>query len=141
MYTANDIAAFIIEYENAAGRHINYLRLCKYLYFIQAQFLVNMDKPCFSDKILAWDSGPMVESINREYRIYGNCNIYSPRTKGQWLQYKDRTEIISMLEDLAKYSTTKLASFIFNQTPWKRGRYNYNNEITNYSLYTFFKEE
>jgi uncharacterized phage-associated protein len=142
MYKANDIAAFIIEYENAAGRHINYLRICRYLYFIQAQFLVNLNKPCFEDKILAWDCGPMVESVGREYRIYGNCNIYRPRTESAWIHHKDRTEIISMLNELAKYSNTKLSSFIFQQTPWKKARYHsIDNEITKYSLYSFFKED
>ena len=53
MYKAEDIAAFIIEHENSVKRHINYLRLCRYLYFIQAQFLVFKEEPCFKEKILA----------------------------------------------------------------------------------------
>jgi uncharacterized phage-associated protein len=140
MYKVQSIASFIIEYENSANRHINYLRLCRYLYFIQAQFLVFKDEPCFEEKILAWDCGPMVECVGREYRMFGNCNIPKPSMPSGYIHHKDCLEIVAMLDYLSKYSNTDLVQIIHKQTPWRLGRTRYDKEITQYSLYSFFKE-
>ncbi len=55
-------------------------------------------------------------------------------------QVEDCLEIISMLNHLAKYSNTELVQIIFKQAPWRMGRNRYDKEITQYSLYSFFKE-
>ena len=141
MYKVDNIAAFVIEYENTVGRHINYLRLCRYLYFIQAQFLVMDKKPCFDEKILAWDCGSMIESVGRDYRMFGNCSIYKAQNPVGYIALQDRQTIISMLDTMSKYSNTALAQIIFKQTPWMRAKTLWNKEITQISLYDFFREE
>ena len=49
MYSAIDVARYIIAHCNRNGQTISNLKLQKILYFIQAEFLVVQDKPCFQE--------------------------------------------------------------------------------------------
>ena len=79
-YRALDIAKYIINHEHEEGREISNLRLQKLLYFIQAKFIVETGKPCFSDPIEAWDFGPVVTSVYHEYKLFGSFDIASTDT-------------------------------------------------------------
>lgn len=143
MYKALDVAAYIIETEELKDRFVNYLRLNRYLYFLQAQFLVFADKPLFSDKIEAWDCGPMIQTVNTEYRMFGNASIFKPQTSREYIRPDDRSMINQMLDTLSKYSNTALVQIILNQRPWQiaNRRLSGDQEITKESLYDFFKED
>ena len=47
MYSAIDVAKYIIWYCKRQGYRISNLKLQKILYFVQASFLVNQGNPCF----------------------------------------------------------------------------------------------
>ena len=47
MYSAVEVAKYIIWYCKRQGYSISNLKLQKILYFVQASFLVNQGKPCF----------------------------------------------------------------------------------------------
>lgn len=70
-YDALEVSRHIINYSNDAGYGITALELQKLLYFVQAYFLIKKGKPCFRDDIEAWDFGPVVPSVYREYKRYG----------------------------------------------------------------------
>lgn len=75
MYSAYDVAHYIIQKFNEMNKAISNLKLQKVLYFIQAEFLVDINKPCFFEEIEAWDFGPVVPTVYRKYKIYGSANI------------------------------------------------------------------
>ena len=50
-YNVLDIAEYIINYAIKNGYAISNLKLQKILYFVQAQFLVSLNVPCFSAPI------------------------------------------------------------------------------------------
>ena len=54
MYRALDIAHYIIQRCNTTNRTISNLKLQKILYFVQAEFLVTKNQPCFVEEIQAW---------------------------------------------------------------------------------------
>ena len=64
-YQARDIAEYIIYREASQGRTVSNLRLQKLLYFVQAQFIVQKDAPCFTERMEAWDYGPVVPEVYR----------------------------------------------------------------------------
>lgn len=57
MYSVLDVARYVVARSNRAGA-ISNLKLQKVLYFIQAEFLVVQNMPCFAEQIEAWDFGP-----------------------------------------------------------------------------------
>ena len=63
MYSAIDIARYIIWYCKNHGYTISNLKLQKILYFVQAEFLVSAGAPCFYQDIEAWDFGPVIPEV------------------------------------------------------------------------------
>ena len=146
MYKASLIAKYIIAKENENNRIVSNLKLQKLLYFIQAEFLVSKNKPCFSDRIEAWDFGSVVPDVYNEYKVYGGAYIPAFFIEKPYIIAKDDCELIDcILDECGKYSSNSLLKIIHNQMPWKKAYDNYkiygNNSITNESLIEFFSEK
>ena len=77
-YQAADVAACIIVTTNSLGSKISNLRLQKTLFFCQSEYLREFGQPLFSDKIAAWQYGPVVESVYYTYSHRGASNILKP---------------------------------------------------------------
>ena len=63
MYSVLDVAKYVIFYSNEKKYDISNLKLQKILYFIQAEFLVSENEPCFYEEIEAWNFGPVVPEV------------------------------------------------------------------------------
>lgn len=142
MYTANNVANYILRYYNGKDVWISNLKLQKILYFLQAQFMVSRGYPLFSDPIQAVDWGPMIESVYHNYKIFGAASI--PIIHEEKYPYdidgEDTVLIGEVLDYVEPYSATTLLSFIHNQTPWKKAYYGGSKYISNHDLMEFFKE-
>ena len=121
MYSALLIARLIINYCNDNKMIISNLKLQKILYFVQADFLVNKESPCFFEDIEAWNFGPVVPEVYLEYKIYGSSNIpyRSSIAVTRDIQKDDRVRIIKMVQKCAKYSTSTLVEITHRQAPWR----------------------
>lgn len=158
MYSAVDIGRYIINYSNSKGYGISNLKLQKLLYFVQAYFLINSngDEACFFDRIEAWDFGPVVPNVYREFSENGSCNIptitsylvFGPggisgirrvAYDDSMIDKKDKKLIEKIVDDLSAYSASTLVRITHMQEPWK-STYNKgeNNEITVEKLKEFF---
>lgn len=72
MYTALQIAHFIINLCNQNGRPVSNLELQKILYFLQLYHMRSYNGALlFSDDICAWKYGPVVPSVYNIYNGYG----------------------------------------------------------------------
>lgn len=154
IYSALDIARFVINYSNASNSPVTNLKLQKLLYFIQAYFLTKLNRPCFSDDIEAWSLGPVIPSVYHEFKSYGAGNIpyiktyfdikdglsvfmhdYDPNI----ISKNDQIHIQKIVNDMSKYSASTLVNITHKQEPWKKA-YEYglgtkvisNNSIKNY---------
>ena len=76
-YNVLGVSRYIINYCNENYYLISNLKLQKILYFVQAFFLEAKNEECFREEIEAWDFGPVVPEVYREYRKYGgDANKY-----------------------------------------------------------------
>lgn len=156
-YNVLDIARYIINYCNEHGYGVSNLKLQKILYFVQAAFLVNINKKCFNESIEAWDFGPVVPEVYHEFKFYGNNNIpsiyeYIDYSNGVWeaekvkfdngiIEIDDRDLINGMIEECCKYSAGRLVEITHNQDPWINAyTKGCNNIITRKSIKKFFGE-
>lgn len=137
LYNIIDICNYIINHEDTMGRSVSNLRLQKLLYFVQAQFLVAKNEPCFADTIEAWDFGPVVPNAYHHYKIYGG-SIIPANTKTVNLPAYDKSLIDQILDQCAKFSTTALVSITHHQDPWINARNSFNNIISLESIKKFF---
>lgn len=155
MYEALLIARFAINYSNKKEYGISNLKLQKILYFIQAYFLITVNKPCFSDSIEAWDFGPVVPVVYHEFKQFGSGNIpkIDSYFMGNIFDVKvkkfddssiddcDKRNIESVIDEFKDFSATDLVKLTHSQDPWKNAYVPFaNNVITNESIKEFFND-
>lgn len=142
-YDVLDIADYVIKYENEHDHCINNLKLQKILYFLQAQFIVGYGKALFSDAIVAWDWGPVVEKVYYAYNIYAGASIFINKAhyRNAYIEREHRATIDEMLEQIRPYSSTQLVNICHNQTPWKNARNRWNKIISLSEMREFFMED
>lgn len=138
MYNVLDVCRFIINYCDEKDYSLSNLKLQKILYFIQAYFLCSDEtqRPCFSERIEAWDFGPVVPVAYHEFKRFGNTNIpkvvsfveYDPsnfwnskvlKFNEDVISAQDKVIIKKLVDKFVKYSTTSLVNITHRQTPWK----------------------
>lgn len=142
MFDVLEISKYVIKYEDSKGRPISNLRLQKLLYFIQANSLVETSKPCFKQKIEAWDYGPVVPSAYHEYKKFGSTPIFPSKRNIDILDSKTKVLINEILEECSKITTKKLVEITHRQKPWKIAYANYyNKEITTQSILEYFGDQ
>ena len=156
MYDALDIARYVINYCNQKGYLISNLRVQKLLYFIQAYYVTEYNKPCFYNTIEAYDFGPVINDVYNEYKCHGNSHIPYIKT---YIQY-DRNNIWNssrlefdaniifvhdqrilefLIDSFSSYESSDLLNIIQHQTPWIQAFYQSSDHIiTNKMLSTYF---
>lgn len=140
MYSALEIARFVIEYCRKNDLLMSNLKLQKVLYFIQAEFLVRNGEPCFFERIEAWPFGPVVSNVYHEYKTFGSSNIYSNLSNFYDIAEEDRNIIKDIVKACNRFSATQLVELTHNQAPWKNAYNNGNRIITNDSILEYFGE-
>ena len=141
MYNALDVARYIIDYEATQGRTVSNLRLQKLLYFVQAQFIANTPdgSPCFSQRMEAWDFGPGVPCVYREYKYCGSAAIPPEKINSNKFAPADQKLINSMLDHCSDISTSTLVDITHAQDPWSNAYHNvFGNEITLGAMRDYF---
>jgi len=160
VYNALDVSRYVINYSNDKGYDISNLKLQKLLYFIQAYFLIKSkgERPCFDDRIEAWDFGPVVPSVYHEYKRYASMNIpassyyYEVDDTNIWNIEKkdidfnnitddDKQLIENIVDSFSNYSASNLVQITHKQAPWQNAyQPHMNNEITVKGIWDYFNE-
>ena len=143
MYDALEVSQYIIDYCREKKYYMSNLKLQKVLYYVQAEFLVTTNNPCFKDKIEAWMFGPVVESVYRHYRVYAGGNIAVGNSKQRHhIKRQDMKLIQGIVDECDQYSNSSLMQIIFKQSPYRNVYQKYfHNTISNNALKDFFEEE
>ncbi len=142
-YPVLDVCEYIIEYSNYKGFIVSNLKLQKLLYFIQAEFMVAKNQPCFGEKIVAASWGAMVPAAYKRYKVFGGAHIpcvnafFECHTFG--ISQSDRDLIDGIVNACEHYTASQLVEINHCQSPWKDA-YNQRmlNEITPKALKDFF---
>lgn len=144
MYDVLDISKYIIKRGWELGDCINCFKLQKVLYFIQAQFMVTKNYPCFSEKIEAWNFGPVVPVAYKKYIAFGNASIPDNGITQDfgYIDREDRETIDAIIKLVLPYSAVDLVKITQNQSPWMdaiaKGDFA---EITNEALREYFHND
>lgn len=144
MYSALDVAKYVIQYCGERHYFLSNLKLQKILYFIQAEFLIVKGYPCFYEDIEAWAFGPVVPDVYHEYKIFGSAGIVTSDSVdyAKEIQDQDLNLINGIVDDTAEYSTSALVDITLHQKPWEVAYSKYrNNKISNQSIKNFFETE
>lgn len=91
MYSARDIASYVISSYCNNGKAITNMKLQKILYYIQGYALIMCGTPAFSDDIHIWAYGPVVPEVYFEYCLHRSNPI--PK------QDRDLSSILEMIRN------------------------------------------
>jgi uncharacterized phage-associated protein len=119
------------------------LKLQKLLYYAQGWSLVYLGTPLFSEKILAWQHGPVVAEAYQDFKNLGREAI---RPEHIQADLPKESQIIDLLERVyatyAVYSAWGLREMTHEEKPWKETYHKeLGGEITLDSLRAFFTEK
>ena len=101
------------------------LKLQKLLYFAQAEYLKQEDKPLFADEIEAWTYGPVVHAVYSEYKSCGSFPITlfdgnHSRPSDKPLSKPIRSFLEGVWRKYGRYSASYLVSLAHKKGgPWE----------------------
>lgn len=122
-YRAENVANYLIflasqENQEKEREGITNLKLQKVLYFAQAYYLAKLGKPIFSEKLEAWEYGPVVPEVYRKLKRNGSKPIISEEDKST-LAEEDKEILKKVWDSFGGYSASRLVDIVHAHTPWK----------------------
>lgn len=120
MISARAVAKyFLSRVDEDAGDGISNLKLQKLVYYAQGFHLALNGTPLFPERIEAWEHGPVVPELYREYKRYGGGNIPVP---GDVDPDEYDPEVRKLLDEVydvfGQYSAWKLRNMTHEERPW-----------------------
>jgi uncharacterized phage-associated protein len=114
MANAQEVAKYIIK-----SIPVDNLKLQKLLYYSQGTHLVlNDGKPLFPENVEAWDYGPVVPEVYREYRSFG-FDIITPSEEPSALKIEEMYAVDLTLGCMGDMSGSELITQTHRESPWK----------------------
>lgn len=111
---------FLAIVDEEAGDNISNLKLQKLLYYAQG-FHVAMHggEPLFSEPVLAWDHGPVVEPIYFLYKKYGWQGIDRPEGFDVRIYPPETREILDVVYGVyGEFTAKRLERMTHEEPPW-----------------------
>ncbi len=106
--------------ERDSGEAITHLKLQKLLYYVEAWFLANFDKPLFEISPQAWTHGPVYRPIFDKYKKYRWESLPAERNVSM---SKDLTSFVrAVYDEYGQFSAKKLELMTHSEDPWKNTR-------------------
>ena len=148
-YTAMDIANWFIwrdnieNYDNEGDR-ISLLKLLKLLYYAEGCSLALGRGDLFSDKIVAWEHGPVVEEVYRAFDNPYKLDCDDTNIIEKINNDKNTKELLEQVYQVfGAYTAWALRNKTHAETPWLNatgnGKY-LNHEISRADMKSYFKE-
>ena len=119
MYSAINIAKYIINKCIELNRPISNLQLQKILYYVQGEYIkLNNGKILFDDDIMAWKYGPVVPTVYYEFNQYSSSDIDTEQ-ENEVIENHVKNIIDPVIINKSMLSAWKLVEDTHNELPWK----------------------
>lgn len=144
-HTALDVAKWFLAHnrilsDDEGAEYISNLKLQKLLYYAQGCFLAVTNKPLFRDNIVAWQHGPVVESVYHKYKKNRSEGIsFDEDFDFSKFTQEENNLLKEVYSTFGQYSAWKLREMTHNEEPWRSTPQG--SIISVDKIKTFFKEE
>jgi uncharacterized phage-associated protein len=114
-YSAKSIANFFLAKEKMSP-----MKVQKLVYFAQGWCLALMNAPLIDEKIQAWEYGPVVPSLYREFKAFGTNNIDRMASNADSPKEPDVIALLNKIWDVyGKFSAVQLSNATHeSESPW-----------------------
>lgn len=140
VYNVLEIAKKILAKGTESEDLISNMKLQKLLYYMQGFYLAYFDRPLFKENIESWMYGPVVPSVYKEFKSFGNNGI---EFKGDVISLQSAIEenlFNEVFRIYSKYSASGLMEMTHSETPWKSTKAGVGNVISLELMKQFFKK-
>lgn len=140
MYSADNIAKYIINWCNDHSIRITNLKLQKLLYFLQGEIVKQTGQRLIREDFYAWQLGPVIPDVYNEYSMYSSSAL--PKQELNFsIDSQLEKHIEAVLSKYARKSTWDLVDLSHSQDPWKYNHQIFGNRavIPYKSIEDFFK--
>lgn len=120
------------------GDTISNLKLQKMMYYQQGFHLAYFGTPLFDEDIVAWQYGPVVPSVYKEYKSF-ESNSISTSKEGISLSDDEEELFNNVYEEYNQFSAVALMKMTHEETPWKTTEIN--SVISRDKMAAFFKTQ
>jgi uncharacterized phage-associated protein len=145
---ALEIAKEILSYQSLeSSLKISHLKLQKLLFYCQAYHLAILKIPLFEEDILAWDYGPVVYSVYKQYKKCDSSIIPPPTLTRK--AYHDgngnfKSSSISVISTVmgaySKFSAIELMGMTHSESPWQEAYESESKIISQDSMKKYYKK-
>ena len=121
MIKASDVARYFLVVQGAveAKKPITNLKLQKLCYYAQGFALGKLGKPLFLDDIERWQHGPVIPSLDQQYKCFGNKPIPVPDNLDLSLfEPEVRVILNSVIQEYGRESAWALRNRTHQESPW-----------------------
>lgn len=90
-YSPLAIANYFLEKAKSEGEALTPMKLQKLVYFAHCWYLAYYKEPLLNEKVQAWKFGPVIKSLYKEFRLFGNNAIDIKAKEKKWsnLRYSE----------------------------------------------------
>jgi uncharacterized phage-associated protein len=121
MLTALQVAEYFLTLvDEEAGDSLSNLKLQKLVYYAQGFSLALTGEPLFNERIEAWQHGPVVPSLYRNYKQHGSEPVPVPEGGLKFEIYSEETrELLDEVYSVyGQFSASKLRNMTHQEPPW-----------------------
>jgi uncharacterized phage-associated protein len=117
-YGADQVARLFLSITDPEDNDVSNLKLQKLCYYAQGLCTAMRGAPLFRDRIEAWDHGPVVPGLYRQYKHYGSQPIPAVTDFNQAdLDPADRQALSDIYEYYAQFSAWRLRNMTHEEGP------------------------
>ena len=141
-YSADQIAAYFLSITDPEDNDVSNLKLQKLCYYAQGLCTAMRGAPLFSDRIEAWDHGPVVPNLYHKFKGHAADPIPAPPDFDRdEIEPADREALNDIYEFYGQYSAWRLRNMTHDEKPWADAYKTAHREIRVDALAEFFKNE
>lgn len=118
IYSAKEIANYIVTVFQKRHEAITNLKLQKLVYYAQAWHLALYDEPIFKERIEAWIHGPVVPTVFNEFKAYRWQPISKPVSFFQFPEHAHR-HLNEVVRVYGKFDGVTLERMTHQESPWR----------------------
>jgi uncharacterized phage-associated protein len=138
--SANDIASWFVRYAaDDLGAPVDPMSLEKLIYYAQAFHLVLKNEPLFPDEIQAWQWGPVIPLVYKNYTDYGSKPILPVHQTIASLGKELDRFLAEIVGFFCRHTATNLSRATHLESPWADARDSSDNAISQLSLKLFYR--
>jgi uncharacterized phage-associated protein len=109
-YDGRAVANFVLDCCDKKGRQLNHTSLQKIVYFCHVWFLVRLRRPLIKHKFEAWEFGPVLPYLYREFKNYDRSPVTSRATQinpldgtTRIVEHRFDLQTAALLEDVVEF--------------------------------------